>query len=216
MMDSFTHYWKNWTPSSVLRALILGMLLSGPGFVGNARADNAPQAQVQPEASYFVVERSDDELQLSTQLQFELPPVVEDALTKGIPLSFVMFADVLRERWYWYDKRMAGAQRHFRLAFQPLSRRWRLNVSSGGNAVGLALNQSFDTLGQALAAIKRVSKWKIADVSELDGAPRCRVEYHFKLDLSQLPRPFQLGAVGPTEWDIAVAAQTQVSLESVK
>ena len=215
-MDFFTHCCKNWTRSPALKAFIFGVMLSVVGFARTAQADNAPPASAPPEASYFQVERADDELQLSTQLQFELPPVVEDALTKGIPLSFVMVADVLRERWYWYDKRLATAQRHFRLAYQPLSRRWRLNVSSGGNAVGLTLNQSYDTLGQALAAIKRVSKWKIADISELDGAPRCRVEYRFKLDLSQLPRPFQLGAVGPTEWDITVMAQTQVALESGK
>ena len=215
-MDFFTHCCKNWTRSPALRTLIFGVMLSVVGFVRTAQADNTPPVPAPPEASYFQVERSDDELQLSTQLQFELPPVVEDALTKGIPLSFVMVADVLRERWYWYDKRLATAQRHFRLAYQPLSRRWRLNVSTGGNAVGLTLSQSYDTLGQAFAAIKRVSKWKIADVAELDGAPRCRVEYRFKLDLSQLPRPFQLGAVGPTEWDITVTAQTQVALESGK
>ena len=103
-----------------------------------------------------------------------------------------------------------------RLVFQPLARRWRLNVSAGSGPVGLTLNQSFDTLAQALAAIKRVSKWKIADLAEMDADPKVRVEYQFRLDLNQLPRPFRLGAMGPSEWDIAASAQTQLNLESGK
>ena len=207
MMDSFTRFFTNERFSAALRAFLLCVVVGMGASV---------HAEVSTEVSQFLVERSDDDVQLSAQLQFELPAVVEDALLKGIPVAFVMDADVLRERWYWYDKRLAGAQRHMRLAYQPLARRWRLNVSSGTGSVGLTLNQSYDTLAQAMAVIKRVTKWKIADVSELESLNKCRVEFHFRLDLSQLPRPFQLGAVGPTEWDIAATAQTPLSLESGK
>ena len=34
----------------------------------------------------------------------EIPSAVEDALLKGIPMVFLAEADILRERWYWYDK----------------------------------------------------------------------------------------------------------------
>ena len=207
MMDFFTHCWKNTNISAWLRGLFLCVFL-GTGVLG--------YAQVATDITQLRVDRSDDELQLSALLQFELPSVVEDALLKGIPMVFVLSTDVLRERWYWYDKRLAGAQRQMRLAFQPLSRRWRLNVSSGGSGVGLTLNQSYDTLPQALAAIKRVVKWKIADVADLDSASKCRVEFQFRLDLNQLPRPFQLGAVGPSEWDIGASAQTHLALDSSK
>jgi hypothetical protein len=130
-----------------------------------------------------------------------------------------MGADTLRERWYWYDKKITSSERYMRLAYQPLTRRWRLNVSSGPGAaaaVGLALNQSYDSLAQALAAIKRVTKWKIADAGEFDPAVRYRAEFRFKLDLTQLPRPFQIGALGQTEWDIAVSTVIPFSLENVK
>jgi hypothetical protein len=35
---------------------------------------------------------------------FDLPPAVDDALQKGIPMFFVAEATLLRDRWYWYDK----------------------------------------------------------------------------------------------------------------
>ena len=167
---------------------------------------NSASAQNATEITQYQVERLDDEVLVSAQMAFELPAAVEDALLKGIPLFFVIEADVLRERWYWYDKKIVSVGRHMRLAYQPLTRRWRINVTAGGGkdvSPGLALNQGFDTLGQALAAIKRVSRWKIADASELDPAQKYKVDFRFRLDLTQLPRPFQIGALGQTDWDIS-------------
>lgn len=177
------------------------------------------QAQTTTVPSQLSVERSDDEIVLSAQVQFELPAAVEDALMKGMPLNFVSEAEILRERWYWYDKRVAQAERRLRLAYQPLTRRWRLTVTSGaakGGALGLSLNQNFETLSQALSTIKRVSRWKIADTSGLDAASDYRVEYHFKLDLGQLPLPFQIGTLGQADWNVAVNLQTPLVFDLPK
>ncbi len=166
-------------------------------------ADNAN------EITQYQVERLDDEILVSAQIAFELPAAVEDALVKGIPMFFVMEADVLQERWYWYDKKLVSAERHARLAYQPLTRRWRLNVNTGvgrDSGLGLVLNQGFDTLAQALIAIKRLSRWKIADASELDSNQKYRVNLRFRLDLNQLPRPFQIGALGQSDWDIEASS----------
>lgn len=207
MTDFFTHFCKNRRIDAVLRVLLLCTTLLGA---------LSAAAQTVVELGQLRVDRSEEEVQLSTVLQFELPTVVEDALLKGIPMVFVLNAEVLRERWYWYDKRVAGAERHMRLAFQPLTRRWRLNVGSGAGAVGLSLNQSFDTLAQALSAMKRIARWKIADLTDLDPGGKYRVECHFRLDLNQLPRPFQLGTVGPSEWDIGASAAVAVAPELLK
>jgi len=177
------------------------------------------RAQGAAELSAFELERGGDELSLTAQLQFELSSTVEEALLKGIPMVFVAETELLRERWYWYDKTVATSSRHFRLAFQPLTRRWRLNISSGAaNATGqgLALNQSFDTLQQALTAIKRISRWRVAGTNELDPALRYRFEFRFRLDLGQLPRPFQIGAIGQSEWDISVVRSEMLTPEANK
>jgi hypothetical protein len=177
------------------------------------------QAQSQTEISQFKLERTEDEIHLSAQLQFDLPAAVEEALLKGIPMYFLIEADIMRERWYWYDKRIAGVQRQLRLAYQPLTRRWRLNVNTGSGAggnVGLALNQSLETLPQAMAIIKRVARWKVVDIADLDALQKYKIEFRFRLDLSQLPRPFQIGALGQSEWDIAANYLAPLTLESLK
>jgi hypothetical protein len=111
-------------------------------------------------------------------------------------------------------------RRQLRLAYQPLTRHWRLNNVTAGAArdgnLGLALTQSFDTLEEALAAIKRISRWKITDAAALENGVKYRVDFNFRLDLSQLPRPFQIGAQGQSDWDLAATASTTLSVITLK
>lgn len=209
-MDFSTHCYKNSPVECGWRWCLGAMLWLLLSFA-------QVHAQASADVSQVKVERADDAVQLSAQVVFEIPSAVEDALLKGIPMVFIAEADILRERWYWYDKRVGTAQRSMRLSYQPLTRRWRLNINSGvGAPVGLALNQSLDSLAQALAVIKRVTYWKIADVSDLDPSAKYRVEFRFRLDLSQLPRPFQIGAIGQPDWDVSGSIIVPLSLETAR
>ncbi len=173
--------------------------------------------QVVSEVTQLRVERTEEGVLLSASVQFELPTVIDDALAKGIPMFFVAEAVLLRDRWYWYDKQIAGASRHMRLSYQPLTRRWRLVVSPTpiGNS-GLALGQTFETREEALAVVRRISHWKIAELTEVDADARYNVDFRFRLDISQLPRPFQIGAVGHADWNITAMRNQRLVLESPK
>ena len=180
--------------------------------VGVVRAD-----QPITEISQLRLERSDEGVFLSANVNFDLPVVVEDALKKGIPLFFVAEAVVFRDRWYWYDKQIETSARHMRLSYQALTRRWRLVVSHApiGNS-GLALGQNFDTQDEALAAVQRIYRWRIADPGALEGDARYNVDFRFRLDVSQLPRPFQIGVVGQGDWNISVMRNQRLTVESAK
>lgn len=190
-----------------LQACLLGCLWMGlAGLVawGSPGVAHAQGAGV--EMQQMRLERSDDGVFLSGQVKFELPAIVEDALRKGIPMFFVAEAEILRSRWYWSDDSVASSARHTRLAYQPLTRRWRLNTSPspiGSSGLGVTLNQTFDELPEALAAIQRISRWKIADASAVATDGRYRMEFQFRLDTSQLPRPFQIGVAGRADWSLA-------------
>lgn len=174
------------------------------------------QAQTAADLQQLRADRAATEVLVSANVGFELPTVVEEALAKGVPLFFMLEADLLQERWYWYDKKVAGAQRQLRLAYQPLTRRWRLNATAapgGDSSQGLALSQNFDTLAQALATVKQVSRWKVGELSDADASAKYRVEFRFRLDLSQLPRPFQIGAIGQSEWDIQASGRVPLRAE---
>ncbi|MDB5966603.1 MAG: hypothetical protein JWQ72_3103 [Polaromonas sp.] len=168
------------------------------------------------ELGQLKLERGDDGIYLSALVEFELPAVVEDALLKGIPMFFVVEADVYQSRWYWTDRRVASATRTIRLAFQPLTRRWRVNIATGliNSSAGIraTLNQNYDTLPEALSAVQRLSRWRIADGADLDPDLLHKLEFSFRLDLSQLPRPFQIGVAGQKDWNISVEQVERVQI----
>nr|WP_232476525.1 MULTISPECIES: DUF4390 domain-containing protein [unclassified Acidovorax] len=179
-------------------------------------------AQAQSPASEVAdlrLERADDGVYLSATLQFALPELAEDALYKGIPMFFVAEAQVLRERWYWSDRQVATATRHLRLSYQPLTRRWRLSTSTSpisNTGLGVVLGQNFDDLRDAVSAMQRISRWKIANADEIDADAVHKVNFRFRLDMSQLPRPLQIGAVGSAGWSLAVTRNQWLMPEAAR
>lgn len=207
---SFTPCWKSAVLKRLLRGLRLALWLLAMPL---AQAQNAVDLQ------QLRADRAGGEVLVSASVVFDLPSVVEDALLKGVPLFFMLEADLLQERWYWYDKKVAGVQRQLRLAYQPLTRRWRVNATTapgGDSSQGLALSQNFDTLAEALATVKKISRWKLADLGESESSAKYRVEFRFRLDLGQLPRPFQIGAIGQSEWDIQASGRVPLRSEAGK
>ena len=217
-MDFSTHFLKN--NQSKLTKMLLRCLVAFVFFVIfvmnvalAANSDGSTPASI----STLQVERGDGAIFLNAQLAFDLPAPIEDVLLKGIPLFFVAEAEIRRDRWYWYDKKLAMATRQIRLAYQPLTRRWRLNVSntsgSNGSGLGGGLPQYFDTLPEALSKVQRISRWRIIDLAELDPDVLHTVELNFKLDISQLPRPFQIGLIGQSDWNISASKSIRFASE---
>lgn len=157
------------------------------------------------------VVRNADGLQLNANMQFKLGAALQDALAKGVPLHFVAEADVRRDRWYWYDAKVRVVQRTMRLSYAPLTKRWRVSVQSASASEGADVNLSisFASQDEALAAISNIGRWRIAEASELDPSERYNIEYRFYLNLSQLPRPFQIGVNAQSEWNIDVSANVR-------
>ena len=171
------------------------------------------------EVSGLKLERRAESLALSATVKFDLPAAVEEALLKGIPVIFVAETEISKERWYWFDKKNEKIEQHMRLVYQPLTRRWRLMVGAGviaNSGIGVALNQTFDSLEDALSVIRRFSGWRIAELAEMELAGRYRVDFRFRLDASQLPRPLQIGTLGQSDWTLAVSATQRFTLESLK
>jgi hypothetical protein len=55
---------------------------------------------------------------------------------------------------------------------------------------------------------------RIADYAEVDLDATHTLDFRFRLDVSQLPRPFQIGAVGQSDWNIGVARTQRLVTEA--
>ena len=182
-----THCWRrNGIELGAWLARVLAMALLGLSGAW-AQTSSVELAELMPV-------RKDNALMINAQLKLELGPAVEDALIKGLAVHFAAEAEVFRERWYWTDKKIGVASRYYRLAFQPLTRRWRLNVSS----------EPISGTG------------KIADAQSVDPDARHRLRYEFRLDVSQLPRPFQIAAGNQADWNLQVSKTLRLSEELVR
>ncbi|MCU0967438.1 MAG: DUF4390 domain-containing protein [Rubrivivax sp.] len=141
--------------------------------------------------------RRDDAVLLEYDVRVRLPPTVEDALSKGVPVFFAVRADLYRSRWYWRDSRVARATRNWRVAFQPLTATWRVGPVGG-------LTQNHETLAEALASVARATQWRIADAAQLDADERHYVEFSWRLDAEELPGPMRIGLGGQGDWAFGV------------
>ena len=226
-MVSITHSWKNasrldsplaaarkglrlW--AAVCFALFGGLFLALTPLTASA-------AEPTVELQNLKVEQSEGAVYASLQWNFQLPAPLEDALYKGVALYFVAEVEVTRERWYFYDKKLLSAQRHMRLSYLPLTRRWRVNVASqpfSSAGLGMSLGQSFDNLEDALQSIRRIAQWNIGNASDLEPDTKQNISISYKLDLTQLPRPMQIGAAGQSDWNIAWNKNQRLVLETSK
>lgn len=220
MMVFITPCWKSARPERGrwLLAMLAGLLV-GWLAVADVRAETDAPAPSAPPASLdsLQVERDPEGLRLSARVTLVLPRLVEEALLNGIPMHFVVEADVLRARWYWYDKHVVDARRYLRLAYQPLTRRWRLSASSApltGAGLGAGLGQHFDSLQEALAATGRIVGWQIATPDVLEDGVHQTLRFRFWLDVSQLPRALQIGTMGRSPWQIEVERRIDLTQEA--
>jgi len=132
---------------------------------------------------------------LNATFEFELPQALEEAVQKGIALYFNTEFELFRKRWYWFDRRVVSETLTYRLSYSPLTRQYRL--ARGG------LSQPFDSLEEALALVKSVRNWKVVDRAQLSTRDDYDAQVRMRLDVSQLPKPFQVNAITSREWNLA-------------
>jgi hypothetical protein len=132
---------------------------------------------------------------LNADFAFELNARLEEALTQGVPLHFLVEFECYRPRWYWLDARVGAATRSERVSFHALTHTYRVTTGT--------LHRSFPTLAEAVRAAARVREWQVLPRGALrpDTTYTCYVR--MRLDTAQLPRPFQVSALANREWVLA-------------
>ncbi len=167
--------------TTLLTALMLGLLAS------------AAQATEGIEIPRAHLELTDGGYALSANFAFELNRGLEEALTEGLPLHFTTTIELTRPRWYWLDENTVDASQSVRISYNVLTRQYRVAINNG-------LQQNFSTLDEALALIRRPTRWIVAKRGKLKRGETYHCVLQLKLDLTQLPKPFQVNAINNSEW----------------
>jgi hypothetical protein len=140
------------------------------------------------------LERLDNDWLLNATFKIDLTPGLEDAVQKGVVLYFQTEFDLTRSRWYWFDEKPALAQRQTRLSYQPLTQQYR--IASEG------FTFSAKTIFEALQAVGSIGGWRVIDNNQIDPSKSYTAALRMTLDLSKLPKPFQVNALNNRDWNV--------------
>jgi hypothetical protein len=141
------------------------------------------------------LERVDSDWLLNATFKIDLTPGLEDAVQKGVVLFFQAEFDLTRSRWYWFDEKLALAQRQTRLSYQPLTQQYR--IASEG------FSFSAKTIFEALQAVGSIGGWRVIDNNQIDPSKSYTAALRMTLDLSKLPKPFQVNALNNRDWNVS-------------
>lgn len=132
---------------------------------------------------------------LNADFSVGLTPALEEALSKGISLNFMLEFELTRSRWYWLDESIASVRQNLRISYHALTRQYHFSGNSG--------NKAFNTLAEAKDELGRVVDWKVLDRNLLKKGAPYNAAVRMKLDVKQLPKPLQVEALGSKDWDLA-------------
>lgn len=179
MTVSITPCWKKLLDAGVAVWLLVAAALSHAGSIEPLQAALTP---------------TEDGYALSAEFAVDLGPRLEEAVGRGVPLYFVLEFDLTRPRWYWSSEHVAGRRLEYRLAYNALTRQYRL--SAGG------LHQSFDSLADALRVIARVGALRVLDRAAVKTGESYSAALRLSLDRGQLPKPLQVDALANRDWQV--------------
>jgi len=163
--------------------LILGMLAAA-----SARADvivvKSAELRAEEEGYY-----------LNAEFEFSLNSTLDEALQKGVPLYFLLEFEISRPRWYWLDEKVTSSTTQYRVSYNALTRQYRI-------ASGL-LGLTFESLDEVERFLSRVTAREVAGRDQLAKGTRYEAALRLRLDVNQLPKPFQMSALASREWTLA-------------
>jgi hypothetical protein len=172
-----------------LRTCLAGAALALACALGAAGA-NADVIQVRSAELHA----EEDGYYLNADFDLSLNSTLEEALQKGVPLYFVLEFEITRPRWYWLDEKVVSASTQYRVTYNALTRQYRVSI-------GL-LAQGFATLEEVEHFLSRVTSREVARLDQLVKGTRYDAAVRLRLDVNQLPKPFQVSALASREWTL--------------
>jgi hypothetical protein len=167
--------------------LAASLCLCWASWIPPAAADTIPvrSAELKPEDGTYA---------LSAQFEVAFNSTLEEALQRGVSLYFVLEFELLRPRWYWLDEKVVTQSIQYRISYSPLTRQYRVTT-------GL-LSQQFDSLEEVENLLSRVVSRPVVAEDALTKGARYEAAVRLRLDITQLPKPFQVNALAAREWSL--------------
>lgn len=182
-MAFFMRYYKK-ISLSLLLALSLLLVTSLSFAAGNSINIKSAELQLQ-----------DDYYGLNADVEMSFDKEIEEAVNKGVPLTFLIEFQIISPRKYWFDDEIVTTTRSVSLSYHALSRQYLVN--RGGH------QQSFASMSEAIQELVELSDWKVADKSLLEKNEVYNAALLIRLDQTKLPKAIQVDTIASEKWNLS-------------
>ncbi len=134
---------------------------------------------------------------LNARIEFRFSRVVLEALDSGVPVTILLELQVLRDRDYLWDERIADLKQRYRLAYHALSGRYVVQNQNTG------VSHTYQTLDDALYALGSIRAFPLIDRQLMKPGGHYYGKLEARLDIESLPAPLRPLAYLNSKWRLA-------------
>ncbi|MDP8567048.1 DUF4390 domain-containing protein [Methylophilus aquaticus] len=150
----------------------------------------------------------DETWTLDADLDVQLGHALEEALSKGIALTFLYEFQLTKPLKYWFDDEVVTERRSISLNYHALTKQYLLQFDK--------TQKAFDTLGDARRELGAIRDWRLAPHAVLEKNQSYQAALKMHLDRSKLPKALQVDALGESEWELVSPTFSWWVKESVR
>ncbi|HEY0907108.1 MAG TPA: DUF4390 domain-containing protein [Methylophilus sp.] len=145
---------------------------------------------------------------LDADLDVQLGSALEEALNKGVTLTFLFEFQITRPMKYWFDDEVLTKRRQTTLSYHALTRQYLLQIDQHQKAL--------DTLSDVKHELGQVRDWRMGPHALLEKNQSYRAALKMHLDRSKLPKALQVDAIGEDSWELVTPTFSWWVKESVR
>ncbi len=176
-----------------------GLFMVAASLTAPASAEDAAGVAVDPGIHILDVSSSprDEVHYLGARIDYVFSAQIIEAIEEGVPLTVVLAIEIVRERpWLWNEK-VASLEQRYQLSYHALTRQYvvrNVNIGSQNNYPGFI---------EALSALGTISSLPLIDANLLQSGQRYLGRLQARVDTSELPAPLRLLALVSADWRLA-------------
>lgn len=138
---------------------------------------------------------SDEYFHLNADFDINFDGSIEEAINKGVALTFLVEFQIVEPREYWFDDEVVTVSKAVKLSYHALTKQYLVSYD--------AHQKSFESLSEARHQISMVRDWRVVAKRQLDKEIDYRAAILMRLDKTKLPKVIQVDTLGSENWNLA-------------
>jgi len=136
----------------------------------------------------------DDVWTLDAELDIQFGHSLEEALNKGVTLTFLYEFQIIKPLKYWFDDEVVTERRLVTLNYHALTKQYILSYPQQ--------QKVFDTLSDVRQELAVIHDWRLVPHTTLEKNQSYQAALKMHLDTSKLPKALQVDALGESDWEL--------------